>query len=175
MQVERLNFAVFAIKHFLSEECCASLVENARTNANWRELSYYTTSGRRVEDRRAQISSGFDGDWSHHERFESLAELVRDTWRISLSRFSRYGLTRYAQGDYLSTHQDTDFAVSARLVTFVLYLGGKYDGGDIVYPTLGLNVAPQRGQLLVFPSLLPHAVTKITRGERWVLVWFGLM
>lgn len=57
----------------------------------------------------------------------------------------------------------------------VLYLNDNYEGGHTYFPDHGIEVEPEVGKLLLFPSDLEHqhGVTEVTRGHRFTMpIWF---
>lgn len=59
----------------------------------------------------------------------------------------------------------------------VIYLTdtNDYDGGELVYPKIGLTLKPERGSIAIHPREpdYTHSVSKVTRGVRCVLVMFA--
>jgi hypothetical protein len=75
--------------------------------------------------------------------------------------FEHIRMKRYLPNgqDAFLPHVDVVDQLSARrFMTGMIYLNGP-DGGETVFPDLGLSIAPARGQLLAFPPLwmFPHA------------------
>ena len=48
----------------------------------------------------------------------------------------------------------------------------EYQGGDLVFPELGLNCRLPQGTAVVFDAGLLHGVTAVTQGRRLVLINF---
>lgn len=48
----------------------------------------------------------------------------------------------------------------------------EYEGGDLILNNFGsiINSSREQGSINLFPSYLPHTVTPVTKGSRWVLV-----
>jgi len=68
-----------------------------------------------------------------------------------------------------------------RLLTFLVYLNGDYDGGQTAFPLLGVEHKGQRGDAVSFVNVTPegkpdgrsvHAGRPTTRGEKWLLSQF---
>ncbi|MGJ0516897.1 MAG: 2OG-Fe(II) oxygenase [Methylomicrobium sp.] len=173
--VERANFAVIRITEAISPEVCSDLLVQAKQHTNWISLDRYDeTHGQSDPDspRRVSVSSGFRSSWQPTELFSEFSEIVKTAWGISLSKFTGYGISHYDQNSKLPLHQDTT-GDDHRLVTFVLYLAVANSGGEIHFPTVELSISPRPMDIVLFPSNLPHMVTPITDGERWIVVWFG--
>jgi predicted 2-oxoglutarate/Fe(II)-dependent dioxygenase YbiX len=62
-----------------------------------------------------------------------------------------------------------------RSVSALLYLNDDFDGGEIVFDAQGLEIRPEPGLLVAFPSSFeyPHEVRPVTRGRRLSMpFWF---
>ena len=61
-------------------------------------------------------------------------------------------------------------------IVFFLNKGGKdFEGGDLVFPNLGVRVRPEPGTLVCFPSnrFYVHGVEPVTQGMRYSIVSWG--
>jgi len=68
-----------------------------------------------------------------------------------------------------------------RVATFLIYLNDGYQGGETVFPRIGVSHAGQRGEGLLFVNTLPdgqpdlrtlHSGEPPTQGEKWVFSQF---
>ncbi len=68
-----------------------------------------------------------------------------------------------------------------RVVTFLIYLNAGYEGGETIFPRIGVRHAGERGEGLLFVNTLPdgqanlrtlHSGEPPTRGEKWVFSQF---
>ncbi len=99
----------------------------------------------------------------------------------------------YAPGEQIREHFDfvdpniaPDYAAEIarngqRIVTFIVYLNDDYDGGETVFPKLGLSHQGRRGEGILFVNALAdlspdkrmvHAGRPTTRGEKWIVTQF---
>lgn len=71
-------------------------------------------------------------------------------------------------------HRDDDNpAVASRRFALSVNLNpGEYDGGRLHLPEFGALLHPPRGAAVVYSASLLHAVTEVTRGQRFALVGF---
>jgi predicted 2-oxoglutarate/Fe(II)-dependent dioxygenase YbiX len=62
-------------------------------------------------------------------------------------------------------NMDRDLAV-------LLYLNDDYEGGNLVFPELHINIRPKKGMLVAFPAThnYIHGVEPVTKGERFAIV-----
>jgi PKHD-type hydroxylase len=83
-------------------------------------------------------------------------------------------IMRYKKGHYYDWHIDTGNSVCHRKLSFSIQLSDSkdYEGGDIEF--LGSKVKKeefrQKGVAIIFPSFLPHRITKVTKGVRHAIV-----
>jgi hypothetical protein len=68
-----------------------------------------------------------------------------------------------------------------RVITFLVYLNESYEGGETIFPRLGLSHSPKRGEGLFFVNTLADGQADLrtlhngrppTRGEKWVFSQF---
>ena len=98
-------------------------------------------------------------------------------------QFSVYRADSDKGGHYYHAHQDTllvsgDRPTQRKLsITVQLSDPDDYEGGDLLMHHVAAHppadVIRRRGTVLVFPSLVMHEVTRVTRGTRYSLVgWY---
>ena len=88
------------------------------------------------------------------------------------------GLVRYGAGGFYRPHRDRADtpswpAASRRCVTLILFLNADFEGGLLrLLPDDDddVEIVPEEGMLVAFPSETGHEVTTITRGTRDVVV-----
>ena len=73
---------------------------------------------------------------------------------------------------YQQLHMDCIAGDKQRKLTFSLILNDDFEGGDFQL-LHDETLEAKKGKILVFPSFLPHRVTPVTNGTRYVLFgWF---
>lgn len=55
-------------------------------------------------------------------------------------------------------------------VSSILYYNNEYEGGELFFPHLGIEIKPEPGMLITFPSTrgYEHGVRDVVSGERWI-------
>lgn len=96
------------------------------------------------------------------------AELECDAKRIS-----RAMVSRYTSGSHIKPHKDTGVFTTSRIATLVLYLNDEYEGGELYFPDLSLEIRPKSGDVISFYSELRHGVRPVTAGVRYCIVGFA--
>ena len=98
---------------------------------------------------------------------------LNQTLDFDLQGWASPAVLRYLPGQHYTWHVDMgrDDLASRKLAVIVLLSeSGAYEVGDLEWmPDLGLC---QRGlgTVIIFPTFIPHRVTPVTSGERFVLV-----
>ena len=96
-----------------------------------------------------------------YKRFDDILEKYKKDVKIhekalpEKSSWEELRIKRYKTGigNFLD-HVDTGDSISARrFLVFFVYLNDVAEGGETEFPTLDLQVSPECGKLLVFPSL----------------------
>lgn len=80
---------------------------------------------------------------------------------------------RYETGmHYQQLHMDCVAGTQQRKLSFSLLLNDNFQGGEFKL-LQNSSIELTKGKLLVFPSFLPHAVTPVVSGVRYVIFgWF---
>jgi Rps23 Pro-64 3,4-dihydroxylase Tpa1-like proline 4-hydroxylase len=85
------------------------------------------------------------------------------------SREKTMHLLKYKESGFLPAH--SDHGISSRVLSALLYLNDDYEGGNIRFPHAGIDIKPEAGSLLFFPSnfVYVHEVDAVTSGIRYSL------
>jgi prolyl 4-hydroxylase len=94
------------------------------------------------------------------ENFQKYKQITNAIYWPANIAFEHIRVKRYLpnEQDFFVPHVDVMDQVSARrFITAIIYLNDP-EGGETIFPDLGLSVAPETGKLLVFPPLwlFPH-------------------
>ena len=129
--------------------------------------------------------------WSLEQRAEEEFRQIEWTPHVSLAKHQPPQLTMSKGGSYFRRHTDNGIKPEAKIafhraITYVLYLGGDFTGGDLfLHPTLvrkhesgvmvgtpvesndSFRVSPDPGTLVIFPSCLFHEVENVNECDQW--------
>ncbi len=127
--------------------------------------------------------------------FQNVEQLMHDTVNNVINPF--YGirmrdseipqLLSYGIGGHYKPHIDAESSWQApngdvvwkkstdRDLSMVFYINDDYEGGDFIFPNLGIRVRPEPGMLIAFPSTHEylHGVEPVTKGHRYAMVCWG--
>ncbi len=179
-----INPRVLVLGHFLSDEECDGLIAAARPRMA-RSLTVETKSGGEElnPDRTSNGMFFTRGQTPLIERIEArIARLVN--W--PLENGEGLQVLHYRPGAEYKPHYDyfdpkepgTPTIVKRggqRVATLIMYLNEPTRGGATVFPDIGLEVAPLRGNAVFFSYDKPepstrslHGGTPVLEGEKWV-------
>jgi PKHD-type hydroxylase len=116
-------------------------------------------------------------DWLYARLWSAAQECNRLFFCVDIAGVeTNIQLGRYDSSDRGFYDWHTDFAGIRPLrklsISIQLSRSEEYDGGDLelLYGTEPQRLDRSRGAFIVFPSLMLHRVTPVTRGTRWSLV-----
>ena len=98
------------------------------------------------------------------EDYCSKYSLIMNYWEVM-------NCIRYGEGQHFQEHADHGFSYSAT-VSLVAYPNDDYEGGNLVFPKLGLDIKPKAGDLYIFPStyLFSHRAMPVKSGMKFSVV-----
>jgi len=102
---------------------------------------------------------------------------VAKSFCYQATRFERLKIVCYpadAQGHFQTHRDNTSPATAHRRFALTINLNAEdYEGGDLVFPEYGVaRYRPESGGAIVFSGNHAHAVTPVTRGDRYAIVSF---
>lgn len=124
--------------------------------------------------------------WLFNKMAEIIARINTDKFQFDLSHIDSFQYTTYTEGGFYGWHVDTEskdtFGPYHRKLGFSIMLSDpetEYTGGDFqIMPSGNLNdvnsTKVKKGDVIAFPSFIPHQVTTITSGKRRSLVCWVL-
>ena len=113
-----------------------------------------------------------------------IRDLINPFYGVEISGYETPQFLRYGVGGMYEPHIDGESMWMKedgtkvwrksveRDLSLVLYLNDDFEGGEFVFPDLGIRVTPRAGLLLCFPSShhYRHGVMPVTKGERLAVV-----
>jgi prolyl 4-hydroxylase len=175
---------VVVFSHLLSDDECDALIELSRPRLSRSETVATQTGGSEVNEARTSQGMFFDrGENALCARIEQRIASLLD-W--PLENGEGLQILRYQPGaeyrphyDYFDPEQPGTPAVLARggqrVASLVMYLNTPRRGGATVFPDIGFDVAPVKGNAVFFSYDRPHPATKslhggapVIEGEKWV-------
>jgi hypothetical protein len=100
--------------------------------------------------------------------FDPVEKDYMSLFGISLKSHNPYKILKYEVGGKFENHMD-DGGGNFRRVSTVYYLNDNYSGGELCFPQFGIELKPEEGDMVVFPSsyVYSHSVKPVTAGNRY--------
>lgn len=111
----------------------------------------------------------------HQEAFDKIYPASQDYgayWGVGIQYFETFNFVKYSgAGTHFNIHADHGPAYVCT-VSMVGYLNDDYSGGEIYFPRFNLEIKPEAGDLIIFPStfIYEHASKPIKDGTKYSIV-----
>lgn len=124
--------------------------------------------------------------WLFNKTVEIIARINTDKFQFELSHIDAFQYTTYTDGGFYGWHVDGDskdtFGPNHRKLGISVILSEpetEFTGGEFQFipggnPDRISSTKIKKGDILVFPSFIPHQVTTVTSGKRKSLVCWVL-
>ncbi len=135
--------------------------ENVEPFFSWRQIGYASVDcgrSRTIMDRARQ----------------GIAALLRERLHGGGRLYPEYtDLVLWREGQGMNAHRDNlPPHFEHRLYSSILYLT-ECEGGATVFPDLGIEVPPETGKMIAYPSSMAHGVRPVAAGTRHTLAsWY---
>jgi prolyl 4-hydroxylase len=170
---------------------CAWLIE--RSAGRLQRALVYDAAAERNYASETRTNSWAQFDLMECDLIHVLVQLrMQAACGIPLHNMEANAILHYAVGEEISNHFDfvepslPNYAEEIeknghRVLTFLIYLNDDYDGGETVFPELGIVHTGRQGEGLYFVNVLEnnepdlrtlHAGRPPTRGEKWIVSQF---
>ena len=172
---------IFVIENFIDKHE-ADLLVHIANNATPEEWSNYNYTDRHEndewEDRILILDqcSGFDK--KTNEIIIKLFDKIKKEVNFILNKdiyvyAGLSGIYRSVVGQQMKTHHDQGLGVKFKY-GIVIYLNDDYDGGEIFYPNVGVEIKPKAYSLVLHPAheAYRHGVKEVSRGTRYSMTTF---
>jgi hypothetical protein len=92
-------------------------------------------------------------------------------FNVKMNYWEVMNCIRYGKGQHFQEHADHGFSYSAT-VSLVAYVNDDYEGGNLFFPKIGLDIKPKAGDLYIFPStyLFSHRAMPVEDGMKFSIV-----
>jgi hypothetical protein len=92
-------------------------------------------------------------------------------YNIKMNYWEVMNCIRYGEKQHFQEHADHGFSYSAT-VSLVAYVNDDYEGGNLYFPKIGLDIKPKAGDLYIFPStyLFSHRAMPVESGTKFSIV-----
>jgi hypothetical protein len=89
--------------------------------------------------------------------------LMGDPWTAHISKYNKGGVS--------TSHTDEDVLGDSGLCTVIIYLNDGYDGGNLGFDDLGIELKPSAGDIIIFPCHYWHYGAEVLSGEKYLSIF----
>ena len=177
---------VVLIDNFLSDEECEALVNEARGKLTRSTVVGNDSGDDELFDGRTSENMFFKNE--ENEFIQRLENRISEMVNIPVENGEQIQVLNYSIGAEYVPHfdffpKDTTGGKrhlgrgGQRVATVIMYLNDVESGGETVFPTIGLDILPRRGQALYFSYLNTlgqtdsktlHGGAPVNSGEKWI-------
>jgi PKHD-type hydroxylase len=126
----------------------------------------------------AWIEPNPKSEWLYERIKQFVARINHDKYQFDLYTIQALQYGKYKPGGHYTWHVDSGRNINVhRKLSFILGLSepDSYEGGELLLNLSGNadnshELKIRRGDLIAFPSYIPHKVNPVTSGERLTLV-----
>jgi 2OG-Fe(II) oxygenase superfamily len=92
-------------------------------------------------------------------------------YNIEMNFWEAMNFIKYGPNQHFQEHADHGFSYVAT-VSLVAYPNDDYEGGELYFPKINLNIKPEAGDLYIFPStyLFSHKAMPVISGTKYSIV-----
>jgi predicted 2-oxoglutarate/Fe(II)-dependent dioxygenase YbiX len=160
MNIVKHAEGVYEIEGFLDEEQRYSLLSKAIENTDWNT----THPGNTVKHMGNELHFKMEPVYKNIETFFTNIESITYS----------HDLRRLTNSEFMWPHTDGGNPDDLRKIIFgvAIYLNDDFEGGELIYPDLGLSVTPKPGSIVIHNASLKHQVFPVVSGERYSITTF---
>jgi PKHD-type hydroxylase len=165
------------IDNVFTEEECKKIIEYGNSKDKIKGGIIYDMTRRdtqvREEYRKVNVARMLvdkDNLWIYDKISDALHYANEKYFNLHVTGFTEdLQFAEYNEGDFFVTHVDKTFNRTIRKLSCTMMLNTEYEGGDLVIETQGTTATTEKqvGRMIVFPSYIPHKITKVTSGTRY--------
>ncbi len=110
----------------------------------------------------------------HDNVYSAIRECLDDyqtMYTVNINFIGAFNMVKYGPGEKFNAHSD-DGEPYRCTVSTVGYINDDYDGGDLYFDKFDINVKPEAGDLILFPSsyIYSHASIPVKSGIKYAIV-----
>lgn len=159
MQIKKLYEDVYEITDFLTTEELNEVYKiiDSLSEEDW--FSDKTSQDKDFSD----FWYGKNLEFHHKTIFSSINEKMRDLLKSYHYYPREVILQRYKKGDFIQPHTDQWNPELPYYIGygFCLYYNDDYEGGELIYPDLGITVKPRANSLYIHGGHVKHGSTPV--------------
>lgn len=185
---------IIVVDEFVLEEESRDLIAGITTwerSTDTGEMNEFGESGRTLTFGRTSSNAWCRGPCERQQTVINLAERIAHFTTVPVRNFEAFQVLRYEVGQQYVLHHDFSqhqlgMACGPRILSVLLYLSDVEEGGETVFPDLGITIKPKRGRAVFFPNVLSanleladvrtaHKAKPVLKGQKYAVnTWIHL-
>ncbi len=185
---------IVMVDDFVSSDECSDLIAGITSwerSTDAGEMNDFGESARVPTFGRTSSNGWCRGTCEKRHNVINLGNRISHYVQVPISNFEAFQVLRYEVGQQYITHHDystsqRDMACGPRIITALLYLSNVEEGGETVFPDLGINIKPKKGRAVFFPDVLSndlfspdlrvsHKAKPVLKGQKYAVnTWIHL-
>lgn len=115
--------------------------------------------GRVLSQGRTSSNAWCRHDCENHPAVKSILRKIEEITDVPIGNYESFQVLKYEKGQKYQVHHDmgmhhNGLACGPRILTFFLYLSDVEEGGETGFPNLHIDVKPQKGKAVLWPSTM---------------------
>lgn len=185
---------VIIVDDFVTEDEGRDLVGGITTwerSTDAGEMNEYGESGRTLTFGRTSSNAWCRGSCERQPTVINLADRISRYVNVPVRNFEAFQVLRYEVGQQYVLHHDfsqhqLEMSCGPRVISVLLYLSNVDEGGETMFPELGITVKPKKGRAVFFPNVLSsnlelpdartsHKANPVLKGQKYAVnTWIHL-
>ncbi len=150
------------------------LIAQAEALNRWEEHSYLLDINGNIQRYGVTLDelSSFSRNEIHKniESYKDFLGYSRHTFEKDNEYFSLH-ISKYVDGGGIGAHRDVNISEEDGNYTVIIYLNDEYDGGELGFPDLNIEIKPKSGDMLVFPNSYLHYAKESWNGAKYLTIF----
>lgn len=164
------NTSILYIKNFIDQDILDDL--KSLIDSDYDDFYAKEIVSERLESRSFVFDSKYDDIVNH---IYQKACAVLDEHYDTTSKFKwKDRINHFYPGKFFPPHIDNHFEPEVTHGS-IFYINDDYEGGEVYYPELGIEIKPAANSFLVHPAIPDHihGVRAVTAGDRYNITFFA--
>lgn len=194
IEVLSWNPRIVLLRNFLNQKECDHLIAEAESRLERSDVIDEESGGGIIDDARTSQGMFFENRGSDPV-IRRIEEKISHLTLMPVNYGETIQVLRYSPGQEFKPHHDYFDHESVggkealenggqRMATLIMYLNSTEDGGETVFPEVGLKIIPKKGNAILFYNCQPdgkedpltlHGGAPVKQGTKWIATkWIHL-
>jgi predicted 2-oxoglutarate/Fe(II)-dependent dioxygenase YbiX len=113
-----------------------------------------------------------ENEWILSRAMEKVNQVNNSFYKFHFEKLVGTMVAKYKENDFFDWHIDQVTHDDMSKLSFTVFLSksAEYEGGKLKFKPDMPDFQQEQGKIVIFPSYMPHAVERVTRGTRYALV-----